>query len=247
MLPCGRAVGEDRVLYVPGRAGAPAAGPWVAGTLCDWRREVAGLCRGNPLLILCVSLPLTGPLLEPLGLEGGGLHLRGHSSRGKSTAQRAAASVWGPPRALVRSWRATANGLEGVALAGHGTAVILDEMGAADGRVVGPAAYALANGQGKARADGSGALASSATWRTAVLSSGEVGLADQMAEAGLRTRAGQDVRFLDLPADGQAHGLFDALHGEPDGAAFARRLNRAAARHHGVVGPAFVEALVADR
>ena len=246
VLPCGRAIGEGEVVYVPGRAGAPMAGPWAAGTLADWRCEVAGPCLDNPLLILCVSLVLAGPLLEPLGLEGGGLHLRGQSSQGKSTAQRIAASVWGPPRVLTRSWRATANGLEGAALAGHGTVTILDEMGEIDGRIAGQAAYMLANGQGKARADRSGALARPATWRTAILSSGELALAEKMAEAGLRARAGQDVRLLDLPADGRAHGLFDALHGEADGAAFARRLDRAAAHRHGTVGPALVGAMIAD-
>ena len=246
VLPSGRAIGEGEVVYVPGRAGPLTAGPWEAGTLADWRCEAAGPCRDNPLLVLCVSLALSGPLLEPLGLEGGGLHLRGQSSQGKSTAQRIAASVWGPPRVLVRSWRATTNGLEGLAQAGHGTVTILDEMGEVNGRDVGAAAYMLANGQGKARADRSGALAPPATWRTAILSSGEVALAEKMAEAGLRARAGQDVRLLDLPADGRAHGLFDALHGGADGAAFARRLDRAAARHHGTVGPAFVAAMIAD-
>lgn len=85
------------------------------GDVAEWRRRVAEYCIGNPILMLVVSQAFTGPLLGYLGVDlGGGLHLRGASSKGKSTAARVANSVWGSPR-LMSTWRATDNGLEGIA------------------------------------------------------------------------------------------------------------------------------------
>ncbi len=242
----GRVLGAADVVYQAEAAPTAAAEMTAVGTLDGWREVVAAPCVGNPLLVLSVSLAFAGPLLEPLGLDGGGVHLRGASSRGKSTAQRAAVSVWGSPRFL-HTWRATANGLEGVACAANGSLLALDEMGEVSGREAGAAAYMLANGVGKARADRSGRARRSARWRVTILSSGELSLADKMAEGGARMAAGQAVRLLDLAADTRAHGAFDTLHDAPDGAAFADRLRAATAEHHGTAGPAFVEAFLGDR
>ena len=186
----GRVLGAAEVVYQAEAAPTAAAEMTAAGTPESWREAVAAPCVGNPLLVLSVSLAFAGPLLEPLGLDGGGVHLRGASSRGKSTAQRAAVSVWGSPRFL-HTWRATANGLEGVACAANGSLLALDEMGEVSGREAGQAAYMLANGVGEARADRSGRARRSARWRVMILSSGELGLADKMAEAGDRMAAGR--------------------------------------------------------
>lgn len=242
----GRVLGASDVVYQAEAAPTAAAEMTAAGTLDGWCGAVAAPCVGNPLLVLSVSLAFAGPLLEPLGLDGGGVHLRGASSRGKSTAQRAAVSVWGSPRFL-HTWRATANGLEGVAVACNGSLLALDEMGEVSGREAGAAAYMLANGVGKARADRSGRARRSARWRVVILSSGELSLADKMAEAGGRMAAGQAVRLLDVAADTRPHGAFDALHGASDGAAFADRMKATTAEHHGTAGPAFVEAFLRDR
>lgn len=98
-----------------------------AGTADTWRDNVAMLCAGNTLLILSVSLAFTGPLLELLNEDGGGIHLRGPSSCGKTTVQRVATSVWRSP-ARVGSWRVTANGLEDVARVSNATLLSLDEI-----------------------------------------------------------------------------------------------------------------------
>jgi uncharacterized protein (DUF927 family) len=105
----------------------------------------------------------------------------------------------------------------------------------------------LANGTGKARANRSGTARAALRWRVAVLSSGEITLADKMAEAGGKAAAGQAVRLLDVAADNRAYGAFDTLHGATDGASFADRLREATATHFGTAGPALVEAFLADR
>ena len=242
----GRVIGAGDVVYQEENTPALAAEMTSAGTLEGWREDVAAQCAGNPLMIGAVSLAFAGTLLEPLGLDGGGIHLRGASSRGKSTVQRVAVSVWGTPRFL-HSWRATANGLEGVAGACNSTLLALDELAEISGREAGAAAYMLANGTGKARANRTGVARAPVRWRVMVLSSGEITLADKVAEAGIRSAAGQAVRLLDIAADGRTHGAFDTLHGAQDGAAFAHRLRSATAMHYGTVGPAFVAAFIENR
>ncbi|MEM6742958.1 MAG: DUF927 domain-containing protein [Pseudomonadota bacterium] len=245
VLGDGRVLGDAEVVYQSDHAPGVAEAMRPAGTLQRWRDKVASLCVDNPLVMTAVSLAFSGPLLEPLAQDGGGLHLRGASSRGKSTALRVAASVWGGPR-LVQSWRATSNGLEGVAAAFNGALLALDEMGEVSGREAGAAAYMLANGTGKARASRVGTARPAARWRVAVLSSGELSLADKVAEAGGRAAAGQEVRLLDIPATERRFGAFDELHGAEEGAAFSDRVRAATAANHGTVGPTFVERLLDD-
>ena len=55
------------------------------------------------------------------------VHLRGGSSSGKTTALKAAASVWGDPDAMTMTWRATSNGIEAIAAAANSTLLVLDE------------------------------------------------------------------------------------------------------------------------
>lgn len=245
VLGAGAVIGAEDVVHQAEHVPDLAAEMKAAGTLEQWRDGVAALAAGNPLVMVALSLAFAGPLLEPLAVDGGGLHLRGASSAGKSTLLRAAASVWGSP-GFVGSWRATSNGLEAVASAANGTLLALDEMAEVSGREAGAAAYMVANGRAKSRASRAGTARPAARWRTAILSSGEISLADKMAEAGQRARAGQDVRLLDIAADGRTCGAFDALHGAPDGAAFADRLNRAAAEHYGTARPEFVRKLLDD-
>ena len=57
-----------------------------AGDLEGWKESVGKLCVGNSRVVLAISAALAAPLLTPVGLEGGGLHLVGPSSTGKTTA-----------------------------------------------------------------------------------------------------------------------------------------------------------------
>jgi putative DNA primase/helicase len=181
----------------------------------------------------------------------GGIHLRGVSSTGKSTALAVAGSVWGggEPGGYVRSWRATANGLEGVAL-GHCDALLcLDELGELGAGDAGDVAYMLANGVGKSRSTRDGSVRRAARWRLLFLSSGEIGLAEKAAETGngRRLAPGQQVRILDLPADaGAGLGLFEDLHGFASAEPLARHLKIASARFFGTAARAFLRHIVQD-
>lgn len=101
--------------------------------------------------------------------------------------------MWGNPSSYIRLWRATANGLEGLAALHNDGLLILDELSLIDPREAGEAAYLLANEQGKARASRAGTARPSAKWRLLFLSSGEESLAALMARSGRKANAGQET------------------------------------------------------
>jgi uncharacterized protein (DUF927 family) len=131
--------------------------------------------------VFSISLAFAGSLAHLAGVDSGGFHLRGNSASGKTVSQMAASSVWGHPKTYKRSWRTTANGLEGLALLHNDGTLILDEIKECLPGEIGDVAYMLANGQGKCRANRNGAARQSATWRLLFLSSGELGLVEMMA------------------------------------------------------------------
>jgi uncharacterized protein (DUF927 family) len=214
------------------------------GTLDEWRAKVAVLCVGNSRLLLACSMGFAAVLLTLLGAEGGGIHLRGPSSEGKTTAVLVGASVWGEPD-RVEHWRATANGLEGVAAAHNDNLLLLDELKEIDPKEAGAVAYMLSNGSGKRRGRPHGGTKPRLTWKVLFLSTGEISLAQHVEAAGQRVHAGQEVRLIDLSANaGKGHGVFENLHGHASGQMFADILRRHVHEAHGTAGRAFVAALV---
>ncbi len=209
-----------------------------AGTLEGWR-EIAVLAVGNSRLSFALCAAFAGPLLRLAGLEGGGFSFEGGSSSGKTTALQIAASVWGGPE-HVRSWRATDNGLENIAVLHNDNVLILDEVGQVNGKVLAECAYMLANGQGKGRSSREGNLRKSHSWRLLFLSSGELGLADKLAENGLKSRGGQEVRFVGLPVD---TAMLTELHGFPHAGAVVNRLKELTTLHYGHAGRTFLHKL----
>lgn len=219
-----------------------------SGTAEQWRDSVAGLAAGNSRLVFALSIAFAGPLAEVADEDSGGFHLRGGSSSGKSTVLKAAASVWGDPKTYPRLWRATANGLEGLAALHNDGLLILDELSQIDPKEAGEAAYMLANGQGKARASRTGTARQSARWRLLFLSAGEESLGALMTRAGRRANAGQEVRLADIEADaGAGMGAFEELHDQTSPAALALAVKDAATRYHGAVGATWLQRIVTDR
>lgn len=241
-------IGErgERVVFQNSHAVEPAYS--VAGTAGDWRDSVARLAQGNSRLVFALSVAFAGPLANVAGEDSGGFHIRGGTSIGKSTALKAAASVWGDPVAYPRLWRATANGLEGLAALHNDGLLILDELSQIDPKEAGEAAYLLANGQGKTRAARSGTARQAASWRLLFLSAGEESLSALMARIGRKVNAGQEIRLADIEADaGAGLGAFETLNGCASPAALSLALKDAATRQHGAAGVAWLRAIVSDR
>lgn len=213
------------------------------GTLQSWQEHVASPCQGNSRAVASLCIGLAPPVLSLLGEDNGGFHFRGNSSIGKSVCLQLGSSVWGGP-SLIRTWNMTSNGLEGIATMHNDILLPLDELGQADGKAAGDAAYMLGNGQGKSRANRDGDARTAKRFRNLVLSSGERSLSDLMSQAGQSVMAGQEVRMVDIAADaGCGLGVFENIHGTNSSQVFAETLKRNVLLHHGQAGRAFVEIL----
>ena len=241
-------IGQEDEIVVFQNAHAIEPALSISGTVDEWRNTIGLLAVGNSRLVFALSVAFAPVLAGIVGEDSGGFHFRGASSSGKITALKVAASVWGEPNAYSRLWRATANGLEGLAALHNDGLLILDELSQIDPKEAGEAAYLLANGQGKTRASRSGTARQAARWRLLFLSAGEESLTALMARIGQKANAGQEIRLADIEADaGAGMGLFEMLHDQPSPATMALTLKDYASRYHGAVGLAWLRAIVSNR
>ena len=232
--------GSDEVLF---------SGDANTGFACqgNWKRNVGKLCIGNSRLVFAASVAFAAPLMRVMGVEGGGFHFRGLSSKGKTTGLQVAASVCGKVAtspgddSYLLNWKSTENAFEQVAQAHNDCLMAIDELGQADPKTVGDVCYTLANGQGKARMG-----SAKRSWRVLFLTSGEVSLAEQMSRAGVETMVGQEVRLLEVGSDVGASGLFENIHSAKTPADFANQLKAATANHFGTPLKRFLEHLTSD-
>src|SRR5262249_2995272 len=217
----------------------------ISGMLEEWQNSVAKFAQAHGRARFAIASAFVSPLLMLIGADGGGINLRGPSSIGKTTLLSAAASVWGrgDERGFIRTWRGTGNGIEAAATQFSDTFLPLDEIGVASGHEVGNVVYSIAGGIGKQRANRDGTAKLPSTWRIFVLSTGEISVADKIREGGKRTRAGQEIRILDLNGDaGKGLGVFD-IGESPE--QLARELRRASITFYGTAGLAFIRAIIA--
>ncbi|WP_323929004.1 DUF927 domain-containing protein [Aeromonas caviae] len=245
VLPQG-AIGLDVEGVILQTTGYSASDFTERGTLAEWQQGIASLAVGNSRLCFALSLAFAAPLLALVGMEGGGFHLKGESTDGKTTIMKVAASVYGNPDRYSQTWRATGNAIEGIASRRNDALLCLDELGELDGREAGQVAYMLANGQGKGRSKQDGELRERKAWRLLFLSTGELSLEDHASESGKKTQAGMEVRTIQIPSDTGHHGAFEWLHGVVDGRTFADTLKANAERQHGTAFRALVAGLAAD-
>lgn len=225
-------VGQRNAFFVGGHISG-YQGP--QGTLTGWQSEIGVKCVGNPILTVAVCVALAGPFVRPIGNDNFLVHLQGASSSGKTTALYAANSVWGDPSQL-RTWRTTSNALEVAAATSSDMLLALDEFGQISAAEAGEAAYMIGNGVGKQRGRADGGTAPGHSWTLCALSTGELSLAEKLSQHGRRAMEGQEVRFLDIEADGRMHGIFDELHGFANGSDLSNHLKAAATRNYGVAG-----------
>ncbi|MCL2725788.1 MAG: DUF927 domain-containing protein [Polyangiaceae bacterium] len=215
-----------------------------AGSFDSWRSEVAERCVGNSRLVLALSTVLAGPLLRIAGQSGGGFHFVGGSSSGKTTAVSVAASACGHPSAdhaerqgYTRQWDGTKNAISLLGALHNDACLCVDEIGQANTRDVGEVVYTLCNGVERARLTADGKARGSSRWSLLMLSTGEKDVAAAIEEDGKVARAGQEARLASIPADTGKHGMFEALHGEPDGRTFSQSIMRAARANYGHAWP----------
>ncbi len=224
---------EDVLLPEPGD-GAPDHSR--KGSLEDWQQHIGRYCCGNSRLVFASALALAGALLALTGGEGGGFHIVGGSSSGKTTTLHIGASIAGPPSGQIKSCDNTANAFESTAVQCSDAVLFLDELGVALESVLLMLFYMLSSGIGRGRADQHGNAKARKQWRILFLTTGETDLASKLAPTGKRSYTGQELRLADIEADaGQGMGIFEELHGFNSPADLADYLKDAASKYHGQV------------
>ncbi|WP_269913801.1 DUF927 domain-containing protein [Acinetobacter sp. HY1485] len=213
-------------------------------TLQLWQDQVSKTIAGHSKLVFALCTAFAGQLLAPLNLKGGGFHIRGGSSKGKSTALYVACSVWGKPSQFYRTWRATGNALEHTAYMHNDSFIVLDEIGEIPNpKELGNIIYMLANGESKARLTRNITAKPTHKWQLIFLSSGEKSLKEIMQEQGQKTKLGQEVRLADIDIDASPYGVFDGLDFADSGAKQSMEIVNRANTHYGTAGEAWLEYL----
>lgn len=211
------------------------------GTFESWRDAIDAAIQAEncPHWRLGVLVAFVGVLASLCDLETQGINLSGASSRGKTTAQKLAASAWSTPlpgRGLLQTLRTTENAVEALAEAGNGTALLLDELGHVEGHVVGRLIYSLSSSKGKSRMNANAELRESYEWSTFVLTSAEHPLREKVQMAGETWTAGMAARFADISVD--------QVNAKVGAEVFERMAG--IDRNYGHAGPMFVRALIED-
>jgi len=230
------------------------------GSLEEWQDEIAAPCAHSSFLVFALCVCFAAPLLQIAEVEGGGFHFFGKSSKGKSSAQFIAATIYGSGKrsaGFARDWKVTAAAQEEMGLGHCDFPLILDEMYLLDpdpkvaAQRAAAVAYSIAMGTCKARSlRYTGRIPEELRqYRTLILSSGELSLAAQ-ARAGGRSRySGEEARLADVPVPSKLTGIFDRLpRGSTgkDSRILLDRILKRAGRYYGTAGPAFLERLVSD-
>ena len=248
ILPDGAIGSDGKQLIVYQSAHAINSTIAQQGTLEQWRDELCKPLAEQSRFVFSIACAFAGQLLALLDDDGGGFHLLGSSSMGKSLSLKLAASVWGKPDSYTKTWRSTDNALEGTASEYNDSFLPLDEISECDPKIVGKTVYMLANGQGKGRSTTTGHNRTAKTWRIIFLSNGEESLQNFMAQAGQKTNAGIEVRVAHIDADaGKGLKTFDSLVLADTGAGQADKIKELSQAYYGVAGIAWLEHITSDK
>jgi putative DNA primase/helicase len=248
VLPNNEVIGEScEPLVLKTQAENAAHAMAQKGTLAGWKTEVAARAVGNPIPAFMISAAFAGPLLEPAEEISGGFHFVARSKVGKTLSLRMALSVSGSTSTagLLRSWRNTANAMEAAAEECSDNVLPMDEIHQADPREVVGGIYQFANEVGKGRLQRNAAAQRRRTWRSFMLSTGELTVAAIAAKAGQPLPAGADVRLPSINVDSTS--MWPNLHGRASAEDLMRQLQGAILRHHGTAIRPFLESLAAAR
>ena len=248
ILANGSIGGDDKQITVYQSANAINSTLAQQGTLAQWRDNLCKPLAEQSRFVFSIACAFAGQLLELLDDDGGGFHILGSSSMGKSLSLKTAASVWGKPDSYTKTWRSTDNALEGTASEYNDSFLPLDEVSECDPKIIGKSSYMLANGQGKGRSTTTGHNRIAKTWRIIFLSNGEESLQNLMAQAGQKTNAGIEVRIAHIDADaGKGLKTFDSLVLAKTGAAQADKIKELSYSYYGSAGIAWLEHITNDK
>ena len=246
-MPSGETITADgktpAVIYNGDTSQAAAYRP--NGELGDWQQNIARYAAGNSRLCLALGASFAAPLLSLLSEESGGFHLTGDSSDGKTTAAKAALSVWGRPSGSLLSWSGTKIGFSNTAAARNDGLLVLDEIGQASPHVIGDTVYSVMNGINKVQGAKQGGNRALSRWKVMMFSTGEKTPDSILKHHKGDWNAGQAARLPSIRAAAR-YGIYDTLHGFESGALLSEHIAQSAEQYHGAAGRAFIRLLSDD-
>lgn len=216
------------------------ADPEKSGNLAGWCNATEAALNSANGDFLCMGLlsgfagTLVNLLQETTSIL---INFAGTTSRGKTTAQREGASVWGNPirgAALVK-FNVTPNAIEAIAERANGTLLAIDEGGQSNmsGQQYQSAVFNLAEGSGKHRLTAAAAERKVRRWSTCITISEEIGFADKVKRDGRNPAAGAVARSWEIDVD-DAEVLQDDVIAGMDGIK----------QQYGHAGPVFIQHLI---
>ena len=173
-------------------AGSIARGYRLCGTENSWADAIKSIAP-FPKVQLAVYAAFTPPLLDIMGVPNFVVDICGQSSGGKTTALRAAASVWGNPSedsqdSLVKTWNSTAAYRDRIMGSMSHLPCFIDETTSVSKRSdLSEFIYNQSSGQGKGRAHASGVQETNG-FRSVVFCTGESRMVDSSQNGGIRAR-----------------------------------------------------------
>jgi putative DNA primase/helicase len=201
--------------------------------------------EGNSNVALAFATFFAAPLLGFASEPGGGIHLFGRSTIGKSMISDAGQSILGWPHETADdtfgvSWGGTEAGSDALALARTDLGLPLDEITLANRRTAEQVVYKVASGTKGPRATSSGHLRETAHASVLVFSTGEKSLAQFI---GSSLQEGARKRLVDVPAEVQPDSAFETITRDQIHIK-GKRFFDAVKRQHGAVGLAWQQHLV---
>lgn len=246
----GEVLGESAGIAPMPYPGSKAFYPGICrkGKLDDWKSSVALSAVHSPYIMLALCSAFAGYCIYFTHVETGGFHLFGDSSKGKSTALLAAASVYGS-KDYVSDWNITEAAIEELAESRNHGLLILDEVSLLDksekdaAQKMQKIVYMLGAEGGKQRA--SFYQDRKSEWRLNALSNGEIGLNKQAENVNRERNNGEKVRFIDIPVDcNNELGIFMTVPEGMTPSAYAEEIKDACSHYYGVSGRLFVTKLL---
>jgi uncharacterized protein (DUF927 family) len=209
----------------------------VEGSAAEWAAEVAAPLAGNSNIAVSFATFFAAPLLRWASEPGGGNHLYGRSTIGKTMISDVGQSIYGWPHETSDdtfgvSWGGTAAGFDALAHARTDLGLPLDEITLANPRTAEAVIYKVASGTKGPRATSTGHLRETAHASVLVLSTGEKPLTQFIGKS---LQEGARKRLVDVPAEVQPGSAFETIPREQIHIA-SKRLFDAMKRQHGAVG-----------
>lgn len=221
----------------------------VSGTAQEWREYVANLCTYSSRGTLAVCMAFSAPMARILDVATFGIHLKGKTSRGKSTVAYLASSVYGQFSSYKKSWQGTQTGLEGLAYNYNDLLLILDEINNIDPKDLSNVVYSLGNEVDKNRGAKNGFNRATRTWREVILSTGEESVSNILKRANLKAQAGLEVRLPSINAqatEDEELGVNELFPPGMDAQKFKDLLEGNCRKYHGAVFEEWIKYLTAQ-